>query len=117
MDHRANQALSLIHISTDHPPIYPVASADRKDLNSDEWKLYELIVRRFACTLLPEASVKSMAVNIDINGFKFIANGSTMLDEGWTKFYPYYKHAEVVLPDLSLIHIFFIKIFFNENII
>ncbi len=87
--------------TTDHPPIYPVSAANRNDLSDDEWKLYELIVRRFACTLLPEALVKSMAVNIDISGLKFVANGSTMLKAGWTEFYPYYKHVEVALPDLK----------------
>ncbi len=87
--------------TTDHPPIYPVSAAGRNDLNDDEWKLYELIARRFACTLLPEATVKNMAVNIDINGLKFIANGSTILNEGWTKFYPYYRHVEISLPDIK----------------
>lgn len=87
--------------TTDHPPIYPVAAADKSVLKEDEWKLYELIVRRFACTLLSEALIKNMAVNIDINGHKFVANGSVILKEGWTKYYPYYRHVEVVLPDIK----------------
>lgn len=87
--------------TTDHPPIYPVSVARREDLSDDEWKLYELIVRRFVCTLLPESLVKNIAVSIDINGEKFISNGSTIVKEGWTKFYPYYKHIEFILPDLK----------------
>ncbi len=87
--------------TTDHPPIYPATAAKREKLNEDEWKLYELIVRRFICTLLPESLVKNMVVNIDINGEKFISNGSNIIKEGWTKYYPYYKHADVILPELS----------------
>ena len=87
--------------TTDHPPIYPVSAALRNKLKEDEWKLYELIARRFACTLLPEALVKNMVVNIDIDGYKFVANGSVMLKEGWTKYYPYYRHVEITLPDIK----------------
>lgn len=87
--------------TTDHPPIYPAAAAKRGNLNEDEWKLYELIVRRFICTLLPEALIKNMVVNIDISGEKFISNGSNIIKEGWTKYYPYNKHIDVILPDLA----------------
>ena len=87
--------------TTDHPPIYPAAAVKREKLNDDEWKLYELIVRRFICTLLPESLVKNMVVNIDISGEKFISIGSNIIKEGWTKYYPYYKHADSILPELS----------------
>ncbi|MHB1376600.1 MAG: DNA topoisomerase I [Candidatus Humimicrobiaceae bacterium] len=87
--------------TTDHPPIYPAAAAQRGNLSEDEWKLYELIVRRFICTLLPEALMKNMVVNTDISGEKFISNGSNIIKEGWTKYYPYYNHTDVILPDLA----------------
>jgi len=86
--------------TTDHPPIYPASTASRDKLNEDEWKLYELVVRRFVCTLLPESFIKNMAVAIDIDGERFVANGSNIIKEGWTKYYPYYKHADIFLPDL-----------------
>ncbi|MCE5328821.1 DNA topoisomerase I [bacterium] len=87
--------------TTDHPPIYPTSVAARESLSEDEWKLYELVVRRFACTLLPESVAKNMIVNIDIGGEKFIANGSNIIKEGWTKYYPYYKHVDIFLPELK----------------
>jgi DNA topoisomerase-1 len=87
--------------TTDHPPIYPASAASRENLNGDEWKLYELIVRRFICTLLPEALIKNMVVNIDIGREKFISNGSNIIREGWTKYYPYYKHVDIILPELA----------------
>jgi len=87
--------------TTDHPPIYPASAAKRGNLSEDEWKLYELIVRRFVCTLLPESLKKNMVVSTDISGEKFISNGSNIIKEGWTKYYPYYSHSDVILPSLT----------------
>jgi DNA topoisomerase-1 len=105
----ANEVLSLKEIkptkgsrkTTDHPPIYPASVANKENLNEDEWKLYELVVRRFICTLLPEALIRNMVVNINIGNEKFIANGSSIIKEGWTKYYPYYKHTDIILPELK----------------
>lgn len=87
--------------STDHPPIYPTSVAQKENLSSDEWKLYDLIVRRFICTLLPAAKIKIVIATIDINGEPFIANGSNIIDESWIKFYPYYKYKDVFIPRLK----------------
>ncbi len=87
--------------STDHPPIHPTSVARKDSLSSDEWKLYDLIVRRFICTLLPEAKIKSITASIDINGELFIANGSNIIKASWIKFYPYYKYKDVFIPHLE----------------
>jgi DNA topoisomerase-1 len=87
--------------STDHPPIYPTSPVSRQSLGPDEWKLYELIVRRFISTLLPAAKLKSMSAKIDVSGEIFMANGSTIIEANWTRFYPYYKHKDVLIPHLK----------------
>jgi len=87
--------------STDHPPIHPTSAVAKQDLESDNWKLYELIVRRFICTLLPSAEIKSITSNIDIDGELFIANGSNIVRANWIKFYPYFKHKDVYIPELK----------------
>lgn len=87
--------------TTDHPPIYPTAGVSRSKLSADEWKLYELIARRFAATLLPAAKMKSISAKIDINGEVFTATGSTIIEPNWTKHYPYYKHQDVYVPELE----------------
>jgi len=86
--------------STDHPPIYPTGAASKSALKADEWKLYELISRRFAATLLPEARMKSISVKVDISGETFTASGSNIIESSWIKHYPYYKHKDVFLPEL-----------------
>lgn len=87
--------------TTDHPPIYPTAIASKSSVSADEWKLYELIVRRFAATLLPPGKMKSISAKIDANGEIFAATGSTIIDPGWTRHYPYYKHQDVFVPELK----------------
>jgi len=87
--------------STDHPPIYPTSVVDKANLSSDEWKLYDLIVRRFICTLLPAAKIKNVTAAIDINGEPFIASGSKIIKDSWTRFYPYYKRKDVFIPELK----------------
>src|ERR687885_2555775 len=37
--------------TTDHPPIYPTGYASKKALQDDQWKIYQLVVRRFLATL------------------------------------------------------------------
>ena len=87
--------------TTDHPPIYPASLALKGKISDDEFKLYELIVRRFMATLLPEAKAKNIAAAFDINGEVFKANGSHITDAGWLSHYPYYRHVETYLPDIK----------------
>lgn len=87
--------------STDHPPIYPTLAASQGKLTSDEWKIYELIVRRFLATLSPPATIKSVSARININDEIFVANGSRLIDRGWVDLYPYYKHQDLFIPHLE----------------
>lgn len=87
--------------STDHPPIYPTAPAQKAALSEDDWKLYELVSRRFLATLLPAAELKSVSASIDVGGEIFIANGSNIIKANWIAHYPYYKHEDVFIPELS----------------
>ena len=87
--------------ATDHPPIYPVEVADKKKLNKYEWKIYELIVRRFFATLSPSAEIETVKVALDYEGKNFIARGKTILAAGWREYYPYSKSEEVILPELE----------------
>jgi DNA topoisomerase I len=87
--------------STDHPPIHPTSIAEKNNLSGDEWKLYDLIVRRFICTLLPAAKIKNITAYIDIDGEPFIASGSNTVDANWIKFYPYYRYRDIYIPPLD----------------
>jgi len=87
--------------STDHPPIYPTASAAKKDMKDDQWKIYELVVRRFLATLSEPSRWIVMNVKFDIGGEPFKAMGARQIEAGWRACYPYSKAAEQILPELA----------------
>jgi DNA topoisomerase-1 len=86
----------------DHPPIYPTAVASRNELSNDEWRIYELVVRRFLATLAPNALWETKNAEIDANGEIFKANGKKIIQEGWRSIYIYLKTEETHLPDLKV---------------
>lgn len=84
-----------------HPAIYPTGVAP-KFKSEYEKKLYDLIVRRFFAVFGEPATRETMTVDLDCNGEKFIAKGTTTLDPGW--FTLYGKHVilkEEELPKIS----------------
>jgi len=85
----------------DHPPIYPVSAALRSKLSDRDWKVYELIVRRFFATLADDAITENQSVELLVGDEPFIARGQKILDAGWKAFYPYSEISEVLLPHLS----------------
>lgn len=87
--------------STDHPPIYPTGPADRSALRDLEWKIYELVARRFMATLSGEATARSTRVDIDINSEPFVARGDVIVSEGFLRYYPYGRKKDEELPALE----------------
>jgi len=85
----------------DHPPIYPVAFAEKSRLSPQQWKIYELVARRFMATVSEEAETENIIAEIEINLEPFIARGQTILKMGWKEFYPYSKISEIILPELQ----------------
>lgn len=87
--------------TTDHPPIHPVGAATKATLRGDDWRLYELVVRRFLATLAPPAKVLSSKASFKVKDEEFTGNGYKVLDEGWYAYYPYFNPREVFLPELK----------------
>jgi DNA topoisomerase-1 len=88
--------------TTDHPPIYPVASARKSELKADEWRVYELVVSRFFATLAPSAEWEVRNAYIDVNGEEFKASGSMLSIPGWRLYYPYGMQKEMLLPEIQI---------------
>ncbi len=87
--------------ATDHPPIHPVGVAKQSDLPQQNWKVYELIVRRFFATLAIPATAIATEAEIDIKSEVFIAKGYKYLEKGWYKYYTYFRSKEKSLPQLA----------------
>ncbi|MBN2127185.1 MAG: DNA topoisomerase I [Candidatus Diapherotrites archaeon] len=86
--------------SKDHPPIHPVAAVKKSSLPDKEWKVYELISRRFLATLSDDAETENLSVDLLIGKEAFVAHGQVLLNPGWKKYYPYSTLKEVILPPL-----------------
>lgn len=87
--------------STDHPPIYPTGAADKARLDPAQWKLYNLIARRFLATLMPPARLENTKVALDINNESFEASGDVLVEAGFRAIYPYGLKKDEQLPQLS----------------
>ncbi|WP_292374818.1 DNA topoisomerase I [Methanosarcina sp. UBA411] len=86
--------------TTDHPPIYPASLAKESDLKEEEWKVYELVVRRFFATFAGPSEWETMRLRLDINGEEFRANGARLIEPGWRWYYPYNAPEDRLFPEL-----------------
>ena len=86
--------------TTDHPPIYPTAAASTDKLSAEEWKLYNLVARRFLATLSTAAVIEGTKVTLDVSGEEFIARGDVLVKPGFRAIYPYGLKKDDQLPRL-----------------
>ncbi len=75
--------------TTDHPPIYPTAPADPAKLEPAQWKLYNLIARRFLATLSDAAVIEGTKISVDVAGEPFQASGDVLKVPGFRAVYPF----------------------------
>lgn len=87
--------------TTDHPPIHPTGAANPDDLRADEWKLYNLISRRFLATLSTTSVVEETTATLDAQGERFIARGNVVVEAGYREIYHYGQKKELQLPPLA----------------
>uniref|UniRef100_A0A7C9NYK7 DNA topoisomerase 1 n=1 Tax=Muribaculaceae bacterium Z82 TaxID=2304548 RepID=A0A7C9NYK7_9BACT len=87
--------------TTDHPPIYPVRAATPDDLSAGDYKLYNLIARRFLATLSDAAVVEGTKVTLDVAGQPFVAKGDVLVKPGFRAIYPYGLKKDETLPVLE----------------
>jgi DNA topoisomerase-1 len=87
--------------TTDHPPIYPTAVLDKGELKEDQWRIYELVVRRFFATLAENCVWDATSLKVDIGPEPFRASGARLVEAGWRYYYPYSKAEEHILPELK----------------
>ena len=86
-----------------HPAIHPTGELPKRKLEATEWKLYDLIVKRFFAAFGDPAMIERIVVLIAVNGYKFKANGRITKYAGWTKYYtPYANMHDVELPQLNV---------------
>lgn len=88
--------------TTDHPPIYPTAAAGPHDMQPAEWKLYNLVARRFLATLMDSSVSEGTKVSLQIGGEPFVTTGSVLVKPGFRAIYPYGLKKDDQLPPLEV---------------
>jgi len=81
-----------------HPSIYP--TGEFKELQTEEKKISELIVRRFISCFCEDAVIEDKKIEVAVGDLKFIAKGLIVKEKGWMNVYKA-KMKEVKLPDLN----------------
>ncbi|MEN6430620.1 MAG: DNA topoisomerase I, partial [Coriobacteriales bacterium] len=98
---RSLQATRGAKETTDHPPIHPTGAATAEALKPEEWKLYNLVARRFMATLSDPAVIEATKVTVDVNGERFVARGDVVVAPGFRAVYPYGLKKDEHLPALG----------------
>ena len=87
--------------TTDHPPIYPTRTATPDDLHPAEYKLYNLVARRFLATLSEAAVIEGTKVTLEVSGQPFAAKGDVLVKPGFRAIYPYGLKKDETLPPME----------------
>ena len=83
-----------------HPAIYATGRFTRK-LSGIEYKVYDLIAKRFLAAFGDPARSRRTSASISVDGHLFLAEGRTVTYEGWMVLYkPFVSPETTVLPDL-----------------
>lgn len=86
-----------------HPAIYPTGEIPRRKLEGLEWKVYDLIVKRFFATFGDPVIRENVSVMINISDYNFIAESRTTTDFGWMSYYkPYTSLVDIELPPMQV---------------
>ncbi|XP_008820178.1 DNA topoisomerase 3-alpha [Nannospalax galili] len=79
-----------------HPPVHPTKYTN--NLQGDEQRLYEFIVRHFLACCSQDAQGQETTVEIDIAQERFIAHGLMILARNYLDVYPYDHWSDKLLP-------------------
>jgi DNA topoisomerase-1 len=86
-----------------HPAIYPTGTVPKRDLDSREQKIFDLVIRRFLATFGESAARESDKVSVRVGDHTFFLYGSRILEKGWIGFYELCaKFEEFTLPPLKV---------------
>lgn len=90
-------------IDSAHPAIYPTGNKPKGKLEVTEFKLFDLIVKRFLATFGEPAIIQHTTVIILVkNDYNFKAEGKKVMHEGWMSFYNPYLSASIVGTQIDI---------------
>ncbi|KPB04589.1 DNA topoisomerase III [Bacillus sp. CHD6a] len=92
---KANKAFVNNEKVTDHHAIIPTEEAVLLSKLSDkEYKIYDLIVKRFLAVLLPPFLYEQTNITASIGAEQFVAKGKTVISQGWKEVFSSMEEQE-----------------------
>jgi len=79
--------------------VFRTPESVKKYLTPEQYRLYELIWRRFVASQMKDAVFNTVSADLEAGGITFRATGSTLKEEGFLKVYPV-EVEEKLLPEL-----------------
>lgn len=74
-------------VSDHHAIIITEQKPKLYDLNSNEKRIYDLVVKRFMSAFLDDYTYNHLKIILNINNYKFKATGNSIINKGWRKVY------------------------------
>lgn len=87
-----------------HPAIYPTGKVPQTRLGGLEFKVYDLIVKRFLATFGDPSVSRVTQVAIDVRSHEFRSEASSSLYEGWMVFYRPYVNIGIGRSELPVLN-------------
>lgn len=90
-----------------HEAIRPTSAMRQPDnirdsLSNDQYKLYNLIWRRFVASQMSDAVYETLTIKANIEEYIFTATGSKQIFDGYTKVYNFSDREDRLLPDIKV---------------
>ncbi len=85
-----------------HPAIYPTGILPERALTLAERRIWDLVIRRFMAAFGALAIIETLKVYVNVEGFRFNAEGRRRLKSGWQDLYgPYVRARAITLPKMK----------------
>ncbi|RUM88300.1 MAG: type I DNA topoisomerase, partial [Thermovibrio sp.] len=97
---RAPKSSQDAHEAIRPTSVYRTPESIKSYLTPEQYKLYDLIWRRFVASQMKDAVFNTVSVDIEGSGLTFRATGSTLKEEGFLKVYPI-DFEEKLLPEVE----------------
>ncbi|WP_101772767.1 type I DNA topoisomerase [Peptostreptococcus faecalis] len=90
-----------------HEAVRPTSSSRTPDsikdsLTKDQYKLYNLIWRRFIASQMSDAIYENLTIEASIDNYTFKATGSKRIFDGYTKVYNFSDREDKLLPSIEV---------------
>ncbi|MDD7182997.1 type I DNA topoisomerase [Peptostreptococcus porci] len=74
----------------------------KSSLSKDQYKLYNLIWRRFVASQMADAIYESVSIECKIDNYIFRATGSKQIFDGYTRVYNFTDRDDKILPQIEI---------------